>query len=108
MSYTLTLGNGKVLSGLDVSGTCFVSGEAVSEADFSGGLRHAVLAGEPEEFGETAPFENGELPTSRLGSVFMIGDKYYFSIEQIDGAVLERERSRADIEYLAMMTGVEL
>ena len=108
MSYTLTLSNGKVFSGLEVSGTCFVSGQPITEADFDGGLRHVVLAGTPEEFGETAPFEIGELPTVKLGSVFMVGDKYYFSIEPIDQTTLERERNRADIEYLAMMTGVEL
>ncbi len=108
MSYTLALSNGKVFTGLDVSGTCFVSNTPVHAEDFTGGMNRVVLSGTPDDEFSAAPYENGELPLVRFGRVFQADGKYYFYFETVSQEELERESARADIDYLAMMMEVEL
>ena len=108
MSYTLALSNGKVFTGLAISGTCFVSNSPVYEADFTGGMNRVVLSGTPDNEFAAAPYETGELPLARFGRVFQADGKYYFYFETVSPEELERESARADIDYLAMMMEVEL
>lgn len=108
MSYTLALSNGKVFTGLAISGTCFVSNSPVYEADFTGGMNRVVLSGTSDDEFSAAPYENGELPLVRFGRVFQADGKYYFYFEAVSSEELARESTRADVDYLAMMTGVEL
>ena len=108
MSYTLALSNGKVFTGLAISGTCFVSNSPVYEADFTGGMNRVVLSGTSDDEFSAAPYENGELPLVRFGRVFQADGKYYFYLEAVSSEELARESTRADVDYLAMMTGVEL
>ena len=108
MSYTVTLSNGKAFTDLAVSGSCFVSEQPVLEEDFTGGLRRVVLSGAAGDEEQPAPFENGEHFGLRLACVFQTDGKYYFALNQLSEEQLAREQSRADIDYLALMTGVEL
>ena len=108
MSYTLSLSNGKTFSGLDVNGNCFTSKVKISAEDFSGGLAHVTLSGEPDTDCGHAPFENGELPACRLGGVFFCDGLWYFWLMPYSEEELEHLQDRADIEYLAMMSEVEL
>ena len=108
MSYTLTLGNGKSFTDLTVSGTCFVSKTPVNAEDFSGGMNRVILSGTPASDFERAPFANGELPKCRFGNVFPADGIYYFYFEPISPEELAQMKAEADIDYLALMTGVEL
>ena len=108
MIYTVTLSNGKVFSGLRMSGTCFVSKSEVKAEDFSGGLKkvHVHAAGNSSE--EAGLNETYELGYCELGGVFVVEGEYYFWLNEPDAAEVSRLKAEADIEYIAMMTGVEL
>ena len=108
MIYTITLSNGKVFSALKMSGSCFVSKTAVKAEDFSGGLKKVVVHGVGD-----APEEQGldvreELYSCELGGVFTVEGEYYFWLNVPTAQELESMKARADVDYLALMTGVEL
>ena len=107
--YTLTLSNGKVFTGLEVNGSCFVSKVEVKASDFDGGMKKVTLSGTPaseEDYG--APFPNGDIPRAKLGGVFPADGLWYFWLEQMSDEEFARAKDRADIDYIALMTGVEL
>ena len=108
MSYSITLKNGKKLSGLNISGTCFVSSAAVSEEFFDGfGGRFTLsYSGEAEKF--CAPYPEGEVVNVNLGRIFQLEGKYYFYFEQMSSEQVALMQLQADIEYVAMMSEVEL
>ena len=108
MSCTISLSNGKVFTGLDVNNNCFVSKTPVYESDFEGGLKRVVLSGSIEQDGETVPIEPRELLHMKLGRVFQVEGLYYFYFEEMTQQELEHLQDRADIDYLAVMSGVEL
>ena len=108
MIYTLTLSSGKVLSGLKMNGGCFVSKTEVKAEDFSGGLKKVIVHG----VGDT-PEEQGidvrtEMICCTLGDIFTVDGEYYFWLNIPSEQELESMKARADVDYLALMTGVEL
>ena len=105
MKYDVELSNGKKFSGLKMSGSCFVTEESVNESDFAGGLS-LVKVKEYGDDGEVLLEYERELV--ELGGVFKVdGEMYLWFLERS-----EEEKARlklsADVEYVAMMTGVEL
>ena len=112
MSYTLTLSNGKVFTDLAVSGSCFVSVTELRAEDFAGGMSHVILSGAPDKIGEEegvkAPYENGVLEHVSFGGVFKADGKWYVYFERPADSELEAMKTRADVDYIAVMTGVEL
>ena len=105
MSYTVELSNGKVFTGLEQNGTCYVSKVEVKASDFAGGTRRVkvkqIVEGQPTAM-ET------ELECAELGSVFQVDGEWYFWFVERSAEELERMKDRADIEYLAMMSEVEI
>ena len=106
MKCTVELSSGKVFSGLEPSGDCFVSGSEVKAEDFAGGLRLVRVKYEPEAEGEGS-YEY-ELACPRLGGVKKMLGKWYFWFQASSEAERAAEKAQADVEYVAMMTGVEL
>ena len=110
MSYKVELSNGKVFSGLGINGTCFVSKAEVKAVDFAGGMKLVKVSGRYEpETGESGGYEvSYEWEYPKLGGVEKIGSEWYFWFEEVSEESRAVEKAAADVEYLAMMTGVEL
>ena len=108
MSYSVILSNGKRFSGLEPAGDYFRSKSPVSEADFSAGMSKVVIAssGGDEDF--SGPLPVGTYTDLELHNLFEASGEWYFCLMHKDTSEADALRDRADIEYLAMMTGVEL
>ena len=104
MSCRVELSNGKVFSGLELRGTCYVSKEEVKESDFAGGLRSVKEV----YVSEDGHREQTERVGAELGGVFKCDGEWYFWFLERSAEELARLQDRADIEYIAMMTGVEI
>ncbi|MBQ7216811.1 MAG: hypothetical protein IJS39_12610 [Synergistaceae bacterium] len=107
MSYSVILSNGTELRDLRLSGNCFVSKVPVSAETFSGGLDRVTISGTQDGI-EPCAYELGEHKAMELGRVFTVSGEWYFWLEEPSTEELRRLKDRADIEYIAMMTGVEL
>lgn len=104
-TFTVVLADGTQLSGLGLNGNNFISEQALSEADFAGKLSKVTITGDAEadEAGLIGTHEHMELV-----QVKQYGSEYWFVLREIGAAELERIQNRADIEYIAMMAGIEL
>ncbi len=111
MTYTITLSNGRVLTGLTLNGTVFRYGGHVEREDLAGGLRRVVItrAGEPDA--EAVNLEadmSGEYECMTLG-YYKSGEGFTeFQLNARDERSVEMLRLRADVDYMAMLSGVEL
>lgn len=112
--YRVTLGDGTVLDGLHLNGNNFVSVIPVSEETFAGKLRNVKIECtdlSDEEFGGYGGLV-GEHAQMELVQIMRttedLGGEWWFILRDIDPAELERVRLRGDVDYIAMMTGVEL
>lgn len=98
--YSITLANGEVLEGLKLNGNNFISKKPVTEEMFEDNLSHVTIAD-----------NNGYLEehtNMTLVQVSIVGNEYWFIIRDITEEELAAIKARADLEYIAMMTGVEL
>ena len=107
MSYTVTLSSGIELKDLRQNGNCFVSKSPVREETFMGALDKVVISGEPDGM-EPSTYELGEHKCMELGRVFKADGEWYFYLTEPSGEELEKLKVQGNIEYIAMMTGVEL
>ena len=97
--FTITLSDGSKLTNLEMNGNNFISKSLVTEATFEDNLTNVVISdGKNEE--EHAHME--------LVQIQEIDDKYWFVLRDLTDAELDHIKDRADIEYIAMMTDVEL
>ena len=108
MKYTVELSSGKVFSGLELSGDCFVSSSEVRAEEFTGGLRLVKVKGEPEREEESGMGYEYELECPKLGGVKAMLGGWYFWFEASSAEARAAAKAQADVEYVAMMTGVEL
>ena len=103
--YIVTLENGTTFSDLDINGSYFVSKTEVTRDMFNNwnGKYRVVSDNNSDELGIV-----GEHTDCELKDVFKGARWWYFALGEIDKAQREALRDRADIDYIAMMTGVEL
>ena len=111
-TFSITLADGTSISGLELNGNNFVSKQEVTEDTFKGKLGHVVITGDAEadEAGLIGEHYNMELVQIKhyTKKVHGVDDGYYFVLRDIPAGELEKLQDRADIDYLAMMTGVTL
>ena len=111
-TFTITLADGTQLSGLELNGNNFVSKTEVTEDTFRGKLSNVIIEGDAEadEAGLIGTHENMELVQIAYYTQAVHGcdDGYYFVLRDIPVSELEVLKNRGDIDYIAMMTGVEL
>ena len=90
---------------MELNGNNFISKEEVTADTFSGKLSKVVIEGDADvdEAGLI-----GEHTNMELVQVQQYGSEYWFILRDIPAAELERLQERADIDYIAMMTGVAL
>ena len=109
---TITLADGTQLSGLGMNGNNFISPVEVTEETFRGKLGKVVISGnaETDEAGLIGEHEHMELVqiAHYTQATHGLADGWYFVLRDIPAAELERLQARGDIDYIAMMTGVEL
>ena len=105
--YSVTLSNGVKLTGLHVNGSAFETQEDVSREDLAGGLRRVVVKRESEDEGE-GYMPEGEYENMKLGYYGRHGGVLQFVLCEADAREQELLRLRGDIDYVAMISGVEL
>jgi len=105
MSYKITLSDGTIIDNLELNGNNFVSRTPLTAANFAGKLAHVTIEGPEDGYGLVGEHGPMMLAENRVQGW---PDGYYFVLLDIPPAELERRQTRGDIEYIAMMTGVEL
>ncbi|MBR5780374.1 MAG: hypothetical protein IKY27_00120 [Bacteroidales bacterium] len=98
--YTITLADGTVLDSLKLSGNTFISKVSVDAAIFESNCSPVVINdGEKDEIHPNMEFV--QAATNEPG-------EYWFILRDFTKEELASIKTRADIEYLAMMCDVEL
>ena len=111
--YKLKLSNGRELSEVKQNGVMLSTTEAITREELERGLGHVVITGEPDvevAEGEAARERDysGEYAGMKLQYFSDSGAKREFVIAPMSSEELSSERMRADLEYLAMMSGIQL
>ena len=95
-----------------LNGSNFVSKKEITAETFRGKLSKVVIEGDAEadEAGIIGEHHNMELVqiAHYTQATHGMADGYYFVLRDIPAAELEKLQNRADIEYVAMMAGVNL
>lgn len=98
--YSVTLADGTVIDGLRMNGNNFISTTTIDADIFDGNLSMVVISdGETEE-----THENMDL----IHLTAYDSGEYWFALRELSAEEIEKLQMRSDIEYLSMMTGVEL
>ncbi len=95
MTYNITLADGTQISNLRLNGNNFISDAPVNTDIFANNCSPVTINDELHEHME-------------LVQVTQMGDEYWFILRDITLEELEKIQARADVEYIAMMAGVEL
>lgn len=97
--YTITLEDGTQIRNLYMNGTNFVSQEEIKPEIFYGKLG-------------TVTISNGEMEETHTNMEFVqvmkIDDEYYFVLIDIPENEIRNRKLRSDLDYLAMMTDIEI
>ena len=104
--YKVTLSNGHIITGLRVNGNTFISSGEVTPEIFAGGLGRVVVSCDGEETGDFPV--SGVYEHCRLDLCRKVGNEYWFVFAEMSREELERLQTQGNIDYIAMMTGVEL
>lgn len=101
-SFKITLSDGTQFKNLKLSGNNYISKTKITEKDFKGKLSKVIIENETKGISE-------ELEHMELVQILDYGDKgYYFVLRQLSADEIDKIKTKADIEYLAMMTDVDL
>ena len=106
MSYTIILGNGKVLQGVERDGMTWMTREELTRETFRGGLMSLKVEG-PEP-GEGEEDIRGEYGVQRLDALYRTGKWTSFVLTGVSPEERGLLKVQGDVEYIAMMMGVEL
>lgn len=99
-SWKITLANGTQLKDLKLNGNNFISETEITEDIFEGNLSRVVIE---DEEGNVQEYEH-----MQLIQIVHYEDGYYFILRELSKDELERIKIQADIEYLAMMSDIDL
>lgn len=98
--YKVTLADGTVIDGLKMNGNNFISLSSVDAAVFDGNGSPVIINdGETDEIHDN--MELVQITTNSAG-------EYWFVLRDISERELAQIKMQSDIEYVAMMAGVEL
>ena len=102
-SWKITLSDGTQLTDLRLNGNNFVSEAEVTEDTFKGKLSKVNFEGKVN--GKAFSQECNQM---ELVQIAHYKDGYYFVLREITQEELEKIKTRADIEYLAMMSNIDM
>lgn len=100
-SFKITLADGTQLKNLKLNGNNYISKTEITEDDFKGKLSKITIENETDKTSE-------ELEHMELVQIVYYEDGYYFVLRQLSADEIDKIKTKADIEYLAMMTDVDL
>lgn len=86
---------------MDISGNNYISKVKITEDDFKGKLSKITIENETDKTSE-------KLEHVELVQIVHYEDGYYFVLRQLSADEIDKIKTKADIEYLAMMTDVDL
>lgn len=98
-NYTIILSDGIVLDNLKLNGNNYISTIPLTEDIFKNNLIPVVII--------TNEVENHH-EHMKLIQVKQYGNEYWFVLEDVSEEEIRASKLRADIEYIAMMTDIEL
>lgn len=93
---TIALSNGTELKGLELNGNNYISPEKLTEDTFADGLSPVVINGEEHE------------QMALVQCIQHADGRTWFILRDVTAEEIASAKLRSDIEYLAMMTNVEL
>lgn len=97
--YTVTLADGTIISNLKLNGNNYISNEPVDAAIFEGNCSPVIVNdGVDDEIHDNM----------QLVQVTESAGEYWFVLRDLSNEELARMKMQSDIEYLAMMSNVEL
>ena len=99
-TYKIELSDGTVLENLRLNGNNFISAVPVTEETFAGKLSKVIFM---DSEGHTESRSNMELVQA-----IPYENEYWFILRELTNVELTKIKNRADLEYIAMMVGVEL
>ncbi len=98
-SWKITLSDGTRLENLGLNGNNFISGAKITEDDFKGKLSKVIIEG--KDFKQ-------EYNNMELVQIAHYEDGYYFVLREISQEELDKLKMQSDIEYLAMMSDIDM
>lgn len=103
-SWKIKLADETVIEDLTLSGNNFISDIEITKDIFENNLSKVTIEGINEE-GQEIKEEHEHM---ELVQITKYNDKYYFILRDITQDEIDRMKMQADIEYIAMMTDVDL
>lgn len=98
-TYTITLADGTVLDNLKLNGNNFISNTAINADIFNENCYTVIISDGVNS--ETYNMEFVQVTEQEPG-------KYWFVLRELSASELARIKMQSDIEYVAMMAGIEL
>lgn len=98
-TYTITLADGTVLDNLKLNGNNFISNTAINADIFDENCYTVIISDGVNS--ETYNMEFVQVTEQEPG-------KYWFVLRELSASELARIKMQSDIEYVAMMAGIEL
>ena len=102
-SWKITLADGTQLKNLGLNGNNFISETKITEKDFKEKLSKVIFEGKVEEKNFKQEYNNMELV-----QIAHYEDGYYFVLREIPQEELDKLKMQSDIEYLAMMSDIDM
>lgn len=93
---TIALSNGTELTGLELNGNNYISPEKLTEDTFADGLSPVVINGEEHE------------QMALVQCIQHADGRTWFILRDVTAEEVAQAKLRADIDFLALMTDVEL
>lgn len=98
-TWTITLADGTALEGLSLNGNNYISSKKITEDVFADNLGTVTISdGEHEEVHENMA----------LAQITKVGTSYWFILRDLTAQEIADLKTRANIEYIAMMANIDL
>ncbi|MCI9000067.1 MAG: hypothetical protein HFJ26_03880 [Clostridia bacterium] len=101
--WKITLSDGTKIENLRLNGNNYISEAKLTEDDFKGKLSKVTIEGSEDGQEIKKEYEHMELV-----QIVHYEDGYYFILRELSAAELKEIKMQSDIEYLAMMTDIDL
>ena len=103
--YTITLSNGRKLTGLRVNGSAFETTDEITREELLGGLKRVVIRSDGEAAEVEGYVSEGEYEYMTLGYYGRHGGVLQFVLNECDLKAREMEQLRADVDFALMLGG---